>query len=243
MEEIVKVVKNENGVDIVSLKNLHESLGVRKDFSSWAKSMFKYGFEEGLDFTPIRVKSSGGRDGVDYAIIIDMAKEISMLQRTERGKIVRLYFIELEKANKVVFEQPKPLSQIELILQSAQVLADQEKQIGLLKESVSNIEKYIEDNKKEKAEATKLLLSVERSTDKVPDLTKRANIRQIVNQYCGAKGLDQQSVWRSIYEKLYYRYGVNLNACMKKKRESNLELAERLGHIDKIYAIVSETLV
>lgn len=71
--------------------------------------MIEYGFEYGKDFTSILGKSSGGRPSMDYSLTIDMAKEISMIQRTDRGKQARSYFIECEKQLKQI--QPPQLPQ------------------------------------------------------------------------------------------------------------------------------------
>lgn len=59
--------------------------------------MCEYGFEEEKDFRSILSKSTGGRPSTDYEITLDMAKEIAMIQRNEKGKEARQYFIEVEK--------------------------------------------------------------------------------------------------------------------------------------------------
>lgn len=96
MSEIIKVTDN-NGKKAVSARDLYAFLQVQAAFTHWCKRMFEYGFEEGRDFMPILAESSGGRPSMDYALSIDCAKEISMLQRTERGKQARQYFIDMEK--------------------------------------------------------------------------------------------------------------------------------------------------
>lgn len=71
---------------------------VGKDFSTWIKGFIKdFDFVEGRDFSPILGKSTGGRQAVDYTITLDMAKELAMLQRSEKGKQARQYFINAEK--------------------------------------------------------------------------------------------------------------------------------------------------
>ncbi|MDK8477369.1 antA/AntB antirepressor family protein [Corynebacterium pseudodiphtheriticum] len=81
-------------------RDLHEFLGVRRDYNNWFKQMTEYGFTEGQDFSPNLAKSTGGRRKQDHIITLDMAKEISMIQRTERGKQARQYFIECERRMK-----------------------------------------------------------------------------------------------------------------------------------------------
>lgn len=85
------------GRQVASGRELHEFLQVGRDYSTWFKQMCEYGFAEGLDFTPIRGESTGGRPSVDHALMIDMAKELGMIQRTELGRRIRQYFIEVEK--------------------------------------------------------------------------------------------------------------------------------------------------
>tara|TARA_B100000378_G_scaffold70854_1_gene54085 strand:+ start:14316 stop:15020 length:705 start_codon:yes stop_codon:yes gene_type:complete len=96
MKELIQINETENG-RAVSARELHEVLKVKSDFSHWCKRMFEYGFQEDIDFASFSTKSTGGRPSTDYALSIDCAKEISMLQRTEVGKKVRLYFIQKEK--------------------------------------------------------------------------------------------------------------------------------------------------
>lgn len=85
----------------VSARDLHAALEVGSRFNDWFPRMCEYGFEEGRDyysFLSNRVDDSPGKPRQDAAITIDMAKEICMLQRNEKGKIARRYFVELEKA-------------------------------------------------------------------------------------------------------------------------------------------------
>ena len=82
----------------VSARELHEALQIGTPFTMWFQRMCEYGFTEGTDFFTKMLESSGGRPSQDADISIDMAKEICMLQRTDKGKMIRQYFIELEKA-------------------------------------------------------------------------------------------------------------------------------------------------
>lgn len=81
----------------VSARDLHAALEVKDHFKDWFPRMCDYGFEEGKDFCGFLRESSGGRPARDAEITIEMAKEICMLQRSEKGKQARQYFIQLEK--------------------------------------------------------------------------------------------------------------------------------------------------
>lgn len=59
--------------------------------------MVEYGFTDGVDFCSILSESTGGRPATDHQITIDMAKELCMIQRNERGKQARQYFLQLER--------------------------------------------------------------------------------------------------------------------------------------------------
>lgn len=88
----------------VSARELHEFLEVGTAFKDWFPRMCEYGFSESVDFNPLKieqVRREGDREVkreiTDYQLTVPMAKEISMLQRNERGKEARQYFIQIEK--------------------------------------------------------------------------------------------------------------------------------------------------
>lgn len=99
MEELIKVmVKNDQ--QLVSARDLHKGLQLTTRFSKWVSQNFN-GFEEGIDFmsvTAVTDMPNGGTKPIkDYAVTIDMAKQLCMMSHTELGKKYRHYFIELEK--------------------------------------------------------------------------------------------------------------------------------------------------
>lgn len=103
MNELIRVTY-ENDRPAVSARELHEFLEVGADYRHWFPRMCEYGFESERDFNLVkidRVQMEGNRAvtrTVDDAVLsIDMAKEICMLQRNEKGKIARQYFLQLEK--------------------------------------------------------------------------------------------------------------------------------------------------
>lgn len=96
MNEII-TVNYENEQPTVSARELHDFLEVGADFRHWFPRMCEYGFEEGKDFRTFLTESSGGRPAQDAEITIDMAKELCMLQRNDKGKQARQYFLQLER--------------------------------------------------------------------------------------------------------------------------------------------------
>ena len=97
MNELIKV-NYDSDRPTISGRELHEFLEVETRYNDWFTRMCEYGFIENIDFYSFLSKSTGGRPSQDHQMTIDMAKEICMLQRTERGKQARQYFIALEKA-------------------------------------------------------------------------------------------------------------------------------------------------
>lgn len=94
----------QNDQPSVSARELHEFLDVKTAYKDWFPRMCEYGFSEGADFNLLkieRVQTEGCRIVsriVDDAVLtIDMAKEICMIQRNEKGKIARQYFLQIEK--------------------------------------------------------------------------------------------------------------------------------------------------
>ena len=99
MDELIPIQDND-GAQAVMGRDLHAFLEVGRDYTNWFKQMVGYGFIEGQDFTPDLAKSTGGRPRANHIVSLDMAKEISMIQRTEKGKQARQYFIECERRAK-----------------------------------------------------------------------------------------------------------------------------------------------
>ena len=94
--ELIKVSES-GGKQTVNARDLHEFLGAGKMFSHWIKDRIEsYGFVENQDFWVFAETGKnplGGRPAIEYALSIDMAKELAMVERNEKGRIARQYFI------------------------------------------------------------------------------------------------------------------------------------------------------
>ncbi|WP_421851746.1 antA/AntB antirepressor family protein [Marinomonas sp.] len=93
---------NEQTLDTVNARDLHTFLELGRDFNTWINARIKrYGFEFGVDYTFISQspkRGSGNRGATkEYFITLDMAKELAMVERNEKGKQARRYFIDCEK--------------------------------------------------------------------------------------------------------------------------------------------------
>lgn len=124
MKELIRIGKStKTGNLVVNARDLHTFLEVGKDFSNWFKGRIrKYGFIENVDFARIcydingniiSLAKNGESDSqaferiyrVEYALTLDCAKELSMVQNNERGRQARLYFIETEKNYRALREE------------------------------------------------------------------------------------------------------------------------------------------
>lgn len=96
MNELIKI-NYESDRPTVLARDLYDFLEVKTAYKDWFPRMCEYGFTEGEDFCSFLSESTGGRPATDAQLTIDMAKEICMLQRNERGKQARQYFLQLER--------------------------------------------------------------------------------------------------------------------------------------------------
>ena len=139
--ELIKIIERE-GRQLVSGRELHEFLEIRTKYKDWFRRMVEYGFEEEIDFIRVAQKRATNNlknpvtTVIDHAISIDMAKEISMIQRTEKGKIARQYFINCEKKLKEV----KKLSPMELMELQFKALKEQKEKISQVENRVDKLE-------------------------------------------------------------------------------------------------------
>ena len=102
MNQLISITTNENDEQLVSGRELHKFLGVKTRYSIWFDRMSEYGFTEDIDYTAVvqkRTTAQGNQtEYIDHAMKLDMAKDVSMIQRNEKGKQARQYFLEVEKA-------------------------------------------------------------------------------------------------------------------------------------------------
>lgn len=184
MNNLINVTLNENQEPIVSGRQLHEALGVKTKYSDWFNRMIEYGFTENQDFLLLKNEQQTGRGGhnkVGHIIKLDMAKEIAMIQRTDKGKEVRKYFIQVEKD----FNSP------EKIMARALLMAD--KKIKLLENQNENLLIELEEatknadyldlilQTKDSLTITQIAQDYGMSARKMNQLLKQERIQRIVN--------------------------------------------------------------
>lgn len=131
MQELIKVVQENDRLTVLG-RDLHEFLEIGKDYSTWFKGVLSYGFVEGVDYLILQFPKNGEsensgiagnfmRQKIDHQLTLDMAKEISMIQRNEKGREARKYFIECENKLKL-----KPLKKWEMYLELSKIEKEKE---------------------------------------------------------------------------------------------------------------------
>lgn len=162
MNQLIPIAINENHEPIVSGRLLHEFLEIDTPYAKWFGRMCEYGFTENTDFIAVGQKcpiaNGGYQERIDHALKLDMAKELSMIQRNEKGKQARQYFIQIEKD----FNSP------EKVMAKALLIAD--KQIKELQ--IENEKKHLQLMEQEPKVIFADAVSVSKTTILVGELAK-----------------------------------------------------------------------
>ncbi len=216
MKELIAITTSGQGSLVVSARELHEFLGVKSRFIDWIKNRVgKYKFLEDTDYVTVSKNlETGGRE-LDYALTLDTAKQLAMVERTEKGRQARLYFIDCEKQ----LYRRVPVLPSSLLVDHAHRIADLEQQLKQMMDS--------------QQQAARSLLGIPRSSEILPEETTRIKVQRLVNAYCRAKSVGQQEVWRKVYDRLYYLYKINIRAHKRSERESWLDVVDRMWSIEK----------
>ena len=219
MQDLINV-QNENGQLLVSARDLHEYFESKERFSKWFDRMCEYGFEEDMDFTSVK-KSTVVNNGAikeigDYACSINMAKEIAMIQRSEKGKQARKYFIECERQLKQV------------AIQSPQAFVDS------LKLHEYHIEKYLPSflTWKNVDEVMPLLIervgnSIDSGEIKLGVLHSVIKVTRQVRDLCELSA--QKEIMTKYIEEAQSKYDRVLIASNAGRAKANNELKAKLG--------------
>lgn len=188
--ELIKINENEKGEPTVSGRELYKFLEITDRYSRWFDRMCEYGFIENVDFTSVKsftVVNNGAKKEIqDHILLVSMAKEIAMLQRNEKGKQIRLYFISIEE------KYNDPIYQIARSLKIAnKVIEEKSKEIQNLR--FENKQKSIEIEKKNKKLEHKQEI-IKGFTEDVSLLEKR----QLLNRVVRYKGSNYRERWNEL---------------------------------------------
>ena len=182
--DIIKVIANEQGSQVVSARDLHKFLiteakggQIGEDYSNWIKRNIEYcRLEKGFDYDVIEYDYRGAEISEsdnqqvrvykrEYILTLDSAKEISIVQNNDKGREARQYFIACEKKFR---EQAKPVSQIDLLIQSAIALKENQ-------ERTERLEKQQQENENR-------LLQLEAKNQTRPECYTVAGYASLINK-------------------------------------------------------------
>lgn len=151
---VVEIIEHD-GKQAVNARELHEKLGNKKQFANWIQLRIEqYGFVENQDFEVFNQKvknSNGGRSRIEYALSLDMAKELCMVENNEKGRMIRKYFIEVEKKARTQNPFAIPQTYSEALLLAANQAKQIEKQQLALEQKKNENDKLVADGKRKDA--------------------------------------------------------------------------------------------
>lgn len=140
---LVPVYETNEGEKVVYGSELHEILEVKSNYREWSARRFRdCDALENEDYQAVEISTPSGQSKKDHIILLDIAKEMAMLERNEKGKQVRRYFIEIEKKYK---EQIQPMSQLEIARMSLDMLIEQEKRLNAIEEKQTSVDNEIKE--------------------------------------------------------------------------------------------------
>lgn len=144
MENSLKVIENDlvpvyetsTGEKVVFGTELHEVLGVKSRFNDWVRNRLgDCEAVENEDYESVTKNLVSGGQAKEYIIKLDTAKEMAMLERNEKGKQVRRYFINVEKKYK---EQAKPKSALEMLQLQSQAIFEVNEKVDIVKQELDD---------------------------------------------------------------------------------------------------------
>lgn len=140
-KEVIPVYTTEDGKKVVIGRELHKQLRIETPYTQWFDRMCGYGFYEHEDYISFSQKSDkpqGGRPSQEHLLKLDMAKHISMIQRTPEGKAIRQKLIELETSVSSLSPELQFLIKLELgQKQQAVALVDTNKRLDNMGELIT----------------------------------------------------------------------------------------------------------
>lgn len=167
---------NNESVQTVNARELHEFLGVKSEFRNWIKNRINdYDFVESIDFTSVGKNLPNGGRQIEYFISLEMAKELSMVERNKKGKEARQYFIACEK-------KAKQLSIPQSLPEALRLAADLAEQNKVLLPKANALDRLVDADG-----AMNLTNSAKHLQMRPCDLTKALSLNKWIYRRVGGK--------------------------------------------------------
>lgn len=241
MNALIQITTDAQGGSVVSARELHTFLGVKSKFADWFKNRAdRYGFIENQDFVTLSKNLENGGRELDYALTLDCAKELAMVQSNQRGKQARQYFIDCEKQLRAIAELPAPTTSsvdplvLQILQTQTQLMSGQQAQLDQLRADIRQIQMG-RNRPRKPAPVTPPALPIPFPVDA---LTLRQKVNKQVNEYCGLAGRNQSDAYKYLYKRLLTVWGLDVYKLDRLKGESVLEALERYGCLDRLYSVV-----
>ncbi len=271
MQELITITTDGQGSSVVSARELYVFLGVKQQFTDWIKKrIIKYGFQKDTDFVELEGFSSsyekpvdadsegvllkseknpkGGRPQTDYALTLDMAKQLAMVENNDKGNEARRYFINCERAAHELAKRqltppapPSPTEQMILTLmqQQAQLMSGQQLLLEQLRADVNAIQAG------QRPTSRNPRPTAARHTPALPAQQPARSLRQQftdkVNEYCARYDVYFDDAYRHMYNRLYKDFNFNVNH-YRFGNEKPLDTVERYGKLMWLISIVDSEL-
>lgn len=225
--QLSRLIVRENDTAAVSARELHRYVESSERFSKWIDRMFEYGFAHGTDYTPYqKVHPLNKQSFQDFALTLDTAKEIAMIQRNEKGRQARLYFIECEKKLRALAQAPQT-ALIQLINELTKKVINLESKIDRIHKARvtyfrARVINHAQQQQQKRQSEVKL---------------KRDKAMALISDYIGRWGFYSRT-WDEVWSLLESEYRVNIKQCRQGQGEHLIDVAARCGHINAVYEII-----
>lgn len=203
--ELVPVYETSTGERVVYGTELHGVLEVKSKFADWIKNRLSdCEATENEDFDTFSKNLEKGRPSVDYIIKLDTAKEMAMLERSEKGKQVRRYFIQVEKKYREA--QKKPLTAIEQLQLQTQAILEVHAEIKAINEDLQQFKQDMP------------ILGIEE--DKVTSAVKRKGVQCLGGKNSNAYNDSslRGKIYSDIHRELKRQFGVSTYKAIKRNQ-------------------------
>lgn len=244
----VRIVIQENNEPLFCLADVCKILGLTN--TSVVKEQIIREFGDDLSLTYPILDSIGRKQEVTF---VKESHLYFIMMRSDKpnAKGFRLWVTEdvLPSIRKTGLYTIKPMTTIEMLAVQAQAMVELERKqreqevkqrehelrLNVTESKVNELVSIQEENLKH-------LNTLSLAEEEIIQMTPRQELNQMVRTYAQSAGIKYNEVWNKIYSELYYHYHISINAYKKEKGENNLDIAEKIGAIDKLKVIVSSLI-